>query len=420
MPPVYAGSLIAANLSMQDLRAMHFMGNFEQIQDDFVVAGTVIANDSSDNFYKSIMLQDTTAGITLRMDANGLFSQFHTGDKLAIKLRGLWLGDYGKMLQLGIGVDRTDTLYPELTPIPVPLFDKYIVRLGQKDSLRAKLVRLEDLNDALQSCLVRIHNVEIGVNDTGKTYADAINKSSANRLLKVCGGGSIFLRNSGFSSFANTKLPRGNGFITAVYTVFNNEKQLMIRDTADVQLKGIRCTGTGAKQLLMEDFENGRQAANWLPNGWKNLAESGGRIYEQKLTGSNHFAEINAFATGLPLISAWLITPPINLSNSANEVLQFQTKDGFDNGGSLQVFISTNYDGVMSVSKAKWVALKSNIAKGTVSGIANTWVPSGNISLSGYTGKIYIAFRYDGADPPASIDKRTTTFQIDNIQVLGN
>jgi hypothetical protein len=64
--------------------------------------------------------------------------------------------------------------------------------------------------------------------------------------------------------------------------------------------------------------------------------------------------------------------------------------------------------------------LKPVIAKGSVSSVRNDWVASGNISLAGYSGTVSIAFRYDGADPANYLDKRTTSFQIDNIKVEGN
>ena len=100
--------------------------------------------------------------------------------------------------------------------------------------------------------------------------------------------------------------------------------------------------------------------------------------------------------------------------------MSFQTKDGFDNGAVLQVYLSTNYDGGITPWKAKWTALKANISKGAVSGIAADWVSSGNISLASFSGSVYIAFRYDAADPTSVIDKRTTSFQLDNVRIVGN
>ncbi len=419
-PPSYNGPDIQPNLSIRDLHKMHFNGNFELVLDEWIIEGVVVADDKEDNFYKSIVLQDSTGGVTVRMGASGLYTDYPVGRRLAIKLKGLWLGDYAGLMQIGASVDRTDPAYPELTGIPLPLFDRYIVKKNLNNQLTPKTVRIDDLHDTLQSCLIQINDLEFAVSDTGRTYADVINKQSANRTLKACGVGSVFLRSGGFANFANIKTPRGNGSITAIYSVFNKEKQLMIRDTSDVQMNGLRCTGTGSKVLFNEDFEVANTSGDLVLPGWKNINESGGRSYQGKSFGNNRYAEINAFAGNQPLVISWLVSPPVNLSNSANELLSFQTKDGFDNGAVLQVYISSNYDGGNTPWKAKWVVLKANISKGSVTGLATDWAGSGNISLSGFSGLVYIAFRYEGADPVSATDKRTTSFQIDNVRIVGN
>ncbi|MES2373494.1 MAG: DUF5689 domain-containing protein [Bacteroidota bacterium] len=419
-PPAYIGPLIQANLSIRDLRNMHFQGNFEKILDDYIIEGIIIADDSRDNFYKSIVIQDSTAGITIRMDRSGLYTDYPVGRRVAVKLKDLWLGDYAKMVQLGAAVDRSDPLFPELMPIPSILFDRYIARKELNNTVIPKHVRFDQLNDSLQSCLIAVDNVEFAVSDTGRHYADAINKTSENATVRSCSGGSAYLRTSGFANFAAIKTPRGNGTLTAVYSVFGTTKQLLIRDTADVQMNGLRCTGTGSKLLFYQDFENMVVNADIQIPGGKNISENGSLLFMAKKSSNNVSAEINAFATNKPLIASWLILPPMNLGNSANETLSFQTKDGFDNGAVLQVFISTNYDGSNTPWKAKWTPLKATIAKGSVSSVRNDWVASGSISLASYAGTVFIAFRYDGADPANPLDKRTTSFQIDNIRVEGN
>ncbi len=419
-PPVYTSPEIKANLTIMELRGMHFPGNFEKVLDEFVVEGIVVADDRKDNFYKSIIVQDTTGGITIRMDGFGLYNDYPVGRKVFIKLKDMWLGDYANMIQLGVGVDRSDSLYPELIGIPVPLFDRFIVKGSLQNPVTARVLGIDQLTDAVQSCLVNIPNVEFATADTGRPYGDAVNKLSVNNIIRSCSGGSAYLRTSGFANFASVKTPRGNGTITAVYSVFRTEKQLMIRDTSDLRLEGLRCTGAGSKILFAEDFETA--VANNIINfsGWKNIAETGSRSYLGKTTSGNRYAEISAFATTQPSVLSWLILPAVNLGNSANEILNFQTKDGFDNGGVLNVYVSTNYDGGNAPWKARWTQLKTVVSKGSVSSIAASWVASGNISLSSYSGMIHIAFRYDGADPSLVIDKRTTSFQIDNIRISGN
>lgn len=108
------------------------------------------------------------------------------------------------------------------------------------------------------------------------------------------------------------------------------------------------------------------------------------------------------------------------LEISANEILHFDTKDGFDNGAILQAMVSTNYDGGNHPARAKWTLLPAVMAKGSFSGFAPQWVFSNNLDLSKFKGNIYIAFRYEGNDPSVAIGKLTTSFRLDNNMVQGN
>jgi hypothetical protein len=418
-PPVFSGGDMKPTISIRQLRNMHYMGGFEQVPDEQVIAGVVVANDSSDNLYKVIVIQDSTGGITVRLDGNSLYSDYPVGLKIFIRLKDLWLGDYARMIQQGAGVDRTDPAYPELRPVPQPLFSRYLVRGNLHQPVTPVITTLEQLTDSLQSCLVMINGVEMPASDTGKTYADIVNRVSDNHTIRSCGGASAYLRTSGFASFAGVKTPRGNGSITAVYSVFRTEKQLMIRDTSDMRLDGLRCTGGGAKLLFAEDFESAAVNIDLQLNGWRNLPETGTVKFQVKQASNNKYTEISAFASGQAAVGSWLVSPPVNLSNSANEVLNFSSRDGFDNGATLQVYVSSNYDGGNTPWKAKWTLLKAVFSKGTQAG-PSAWVASGNISLSGYSGSVYLAFRYEGADPGSAADKRTTTFQLDNIRIAGN
>lgn len=270
-PPVFTGPHIRANMTIGELRALHAPGGFEQITGDRIIAGIVIADDSRDNFYKSLVIQDSTAGITIKMDGYTLYNTYPAGSQLFIRLRGLWLGEYGKMLQLGGGVNRNNPASPELTGIPQTLFSRHLVRGKLNNTVMPKTVNMDELSDSLQSQLIRLDNVEFSVADTGKPYADVMNKQAVNHVLRVCGGGSIYVRTSAYSKFADQPTPRGSGNITGVYTVYKTEKQLIIRDTGDVQMNGPRCTGNGVRILLNENFESHAVDMPLSLPGWKQV-----------------------------------------------------------------------------------------------------------------------------------------------------
>ena len=419
-PPIYSGPALKANMSIKDLLRFHIPNNYEKISADYIIEGTVTANDKTDNFYKSIIIQDSTAAVTIKLDGYNLFSKYAVGQKLGIALSGLWLSDYAGMTQIGVGVDRSDPASPFLLGIPQPLMNRYISLLAGGKLMIPIPVLATGLVDSLKGCLVAIDQLEFVVSDTGKPYADLVNQLPASHTLRTCAIGNLYLRTSGFASFGNALTPRGNGTATGIYTVFRTQKQLVIRDTSDLKLTGLRCSVTGPKTLFAEDFSTAITDSSFASAGYKNLSEVGGKYFTAKKTSANLYLEISAFAARQNAVISWFILPPINLDHSANEILHFDTKDGFDNGAILQAMVSTNYDGGNSPARAKWTLLPAVIAKGSVSGFAPQWMFSNNLDLSKFKGNVYIAFRYEGNDPSAAIGKLTTSFRLDNIMVQGN
>lgn len=419
-PPIYTGPALKANMSIKDLLRLHIPNNYEKISADYIIEGTVTANDKTDNFYKSIIIQDSTAAITIKLDGYNLFTKYAVGQKLGIALNGLWLSDYAGMTQIGIGVDRSDPASPFLLGIPQPLMNRYISLLAGGKLMKPIPVLATGLADSLKGCLVAIEHLEFVASDTGKPYADLVNQLPASHTLRTCSIGNLYLRTSGFASFGNVLTQRGNGTATGIYTVFRTQKQLVIRDTSDMQLTGLRCSVTGPKTLFAQDFTNALADSNFISAGYKNIAEVGGKYFTAKKTSANSYLEISAFAARQNAVISWLILPPINLDHSANEILHFDTKDGFDNGAILQAMVSTNYDGGNNPARAKWTLLPAVMSKGSGSGFAPQWMFSNNLDLSKFKGNVYIAFRYEGNDPSAAIGKLTTSFRLDNIMVQGN
>jgi len=75
-PPAYVAPNITADLTIRDLKAMHEMGNIEQITVDKTISGIVIADDESGEFYKTIVIQDSTGGIAVKLDGYDLYTKY--------------------------------------------------------------------------------------------------------------------------------------------------------------------------------------------------------------------------------------------------------------------------------------------------------------------------------------------------------
>lgn len=416
-PPLYTGTSLKANISIKSLYDSHLAGNNEKFVDNEIITGVVTANDANDNFYKTIVLQDSTAAISIRMDGFGLSANYPLGMRLIVKLNGMWMGEYGGMLQLGGGVDRSDPLFTELIPVPAALFSKHFAIVGKDTMPKALEVTYNQLHDSLHSRLVSLSNIEFSATDTAKFYGDAINKITTSHSLKFCGGGTVYLRTSGFASFASVRTPKGSGSITGIYSEFGSQRQLMIRDTNDVDFNQSRCLSNGPSVLFFEDFEQYSPNQLLTIPQWSNFAESGKQFYQIQSMQQNRFASISALGSNEAAVVSWLILPPIQLNNTTGEQLSFLTRDAFDNGAILQVLISSNYDGKGQPWKAKWSVLNANIAKGAVGGIGVGFTKSGNINLSNYAGQIHLAFKYSGNDSGPSTSRRNTNYQVDDVKI---
>jgi hypothetical protein len=256
-PACFKKSTIAASnnnftdsiTSIKSLRKMHIMGMAEYIAQPIYIQGIVVANDEHDNVYKSLYVQDKTGGIVVVMDGQSLYQTYPIGTLVKIKTQNLLLTDYRHMVQLVASVDSSSgTLVT--SGIPTPMFSKHIQIVAENEPVNPLMVSFKNLSDTLQGRLIQISAVEFSAADTGQTYADKKNKLGLSRSLKFCSGGTIYVRTSGYADFAGAKTPTGNGIVIGVYSVYNNEKQIILRDTNDILLTAKRCTGAAWLQNL--------------------------------------------------------------------------------------------------------------------------------------------------------------------------
>ena len=253
-PDSFPDPNIPVTMTLKELKALlPSTGTVKVINDDKVVSGIVVADDRSGNFYKSLSIQDATGGISFRLDGTNLFNNYPVGRRLYIKVKGLCVGDYGGLVQLG-AVDNSTTTITQ-TPLPQNLFDKYIIKGSLGNVVAPKVFTsisqlFTTLQDTVQSTLVQLDNFEFSASDTAKTFADpTLAASAVNYTIRNCAGNSVTLRTSSYSTLASINVPNGNGSITAIYTFFNGTKQLLIRDTSDLKFTGARC-GQGPTTLM--------------------------------------------------------------------------------------------------------------------------------------------------------------------------
>lgn len=166
--------------------------------------------------------------------------------------------------------------------------------------------------------------------------------------------------------------------------------------------------------IFSEDFNEINFNENFDYTGWVNFAEAGTRLWTERDFNDDGYIQFSSFGSGQASNIGWAITPAINMDENIGEVLTFQSATNFvDNpDNKLEVFISTDFDGT-NVLAATWVPLNATVADNTTNGY--TYIPSGDIDLSAYTGNIHIAFKATGNS--TSLDG---LFQVDKIKIYSS
>ena len=266
------GQDIPVNTSIQSLKAYHEVsGGFDLITEDLVISGTVIMDDRSGNYYKTIVIQDSTGGIEVKFSNGFIYNRYPIGRKIYIRCKGLMLTDCNNLIQLVGGV-----VYENGQPSDIGITENQERTQIVKGFLGAppvpKVVSVSQLNATMVSTLITLEGMQFTKADTAQTWADAVGLNSLNRTAQNCGNSTILVRTSGFSDFAFEKTPVGKGTITGVLGIFNTDYQLFIRKTSDVLMNDPRC-GQGGGPETVVDISSIRAlysgATTFVPSGRK-------------------------------------------------------------------------------------------------------------------------------------------------------
>jgi hypothetical protein len=234
------------------------------LTDDKIIYGIVIANDASGNFYEQIIIQDSTGGIPVLINKNGLDAEFPLGRKVFVNLKNLVISAYGRSLQLGYAMDASN----RLAGIPGNKLNSIVLKGMLTSGVKPRVVSINQItnpdnvvSNAWLNTLIEISDAQFVSGDAGLPYAES-GSSGTDRRVEDCTGANVIVRNSGYADFTNAKLPSGKGKLIAVYGRYNGNAQLGIRDTTDVLFSGSRCDSTTnlpiiTIQSLRNAFDNG-------------------------------------------------------------------------------------------------------------------------------------------------------------------
>lgn len=388
---------ITTNATIQSIKALHSEGNFEVITEDLIFKALVVANDSTGNFYKKIIVQDETGGIEILIDGRSLYGKYPVGRRVFVKAKGLTIGDDSNVVQLASLASEGS-----LVSIPYSELSDIVIGGSLNNPVVPKQMKLNQVSDADISTLVQFVDVEFDSGELGKTYADGIAKSDQNRILKDCNSNEFIIRTSGYAQFANDVLPDKNGELMCIVGKYRNDYQGYVRSTSDVIFQNDRCDGGGTGEISFDkDFEDG----NLTSGGWTTQIVVGNASWEAYEFSGDKFGRITNFNGTINEASdSWLISPEVDLANFENPTLNFKNASNYS-GFDMEVYVTDNYDGTSKPVLSEWTKLSATLSAG-----GWEWVESGNISMESFkTKKVYIAFRYQGSDSDGK------TWEIDDI-----
>jgi hypothetical protein len=252
---------VTANTTIAEIKAL-FNGTRVLITEEKIIKGQVIMDDKSGNFYKTLVIQDGTAGIELKFEEGYLYTKYPVGRNVYVNCKGLLLSDYNGVLSINGGTIIENGVVSTIG-ISSAQADKQVFK-GEFDPLiTPKVKKVNELLSSDISTLVQLDNMEFVSADANQPYADPVTQSTVNRTLQDCNQAEILLRTSGFSNFAAASTPAGKGSITGVYSVFRQDQQFFIRDTNDVKMSGPRCgVNTNLTSISIADLRTQFVAGN--------------------------------------------------------------------------------------------------------------------------------------------------------------
>lgn len=172
------------------------------------------------------------------------------------------------------------------------------------------------------------------------------------------------------------------------------------------------------KEVFDSNIVNDDEYLNY--GEWTSFVEAGSVHWFEKETDNNGYLEFTSYQSGEPTNIAWAISPKINLDNSTDEVLVFNTSSEYvtNSANKIEVYYSNNFDGT-NVMSATWTPINAivannltNISSSASNGNINIF--SGEIDLSSISGNIYIAFKGIGSGTNTALDG---SLRLDNIKI---
>jgi hypothetical protein len=397
--------------------------------DDIVILSAyVISSDMAGNFYKTLIIQDNPEnpmnGLEIKIDMRSYYTKYNFGRKILLRLSGLSIQEENGKYIVGYLSGNS------LVDIPESLLDHFIMRSPETAEIVPKPMTLESVSPSLINTFVTLEKVQFLKADLGKSFAsEAYDKYNGERLIEQCDNlAKSYLYTSSYADFSSFLLPVEPFRLMAVLTsdYYSGEITLVLNNPEDIDvLDGERCDPiffecpvipitTNKKVVYYENFESLSSTRDIEKKGWENInVNFGNGRFKKRSRDENTFLQISAYNSKEYVMEVWLLSPAIDLADSQDELMTFDTRATFEEGSLLTCWISGDYKN--NFKEANWRQLDVVISVGSRGDANEVFTNSGSVQLDCLEGNVRLAFRYLGSDPGAS-----TTYDLDNILIIGD
>lgn len=237
-----------ADLKTQFATIINSDNGYKLIEKDMMIKAVVTGNDVSGNIYNQVSVQDASGAIIIAINGSGLSGYLPVGQEILVNLKGLYIGSYKKLPQIGGVNTKLSDGSLGMGKIERAIWNEHfkILNPGEADASTVvpeefDLTKLTDAAymDANVGKLMTLKKVKFasanGTNvwapDDSNTSLELIDAETGKKINK----NNLVVRNSGYSKFANEVVPKGVFDITGIFTRYNNTWQIVLRSTDDLK-----------------------------------------------------------------------------------------------------------------------------------------------------------------------------------------
>lgn len=224
-----------SKVSVQYLKSL-YRGYPLRITEDLELHVVVAANDLFGAFPYTLVVQDETGGIEIKISVRGLYTEFAVGQQLLLRCQELTLGGYGGLVQLGTASADLDYETGFIAEVVLP---SYLNKTGRPIvEVLPETVTIEGLLPRHVDKLVALEQVQFTGDELSLSWCD--DEYAGTRHIVDPAGNILEVWTHPDASFAGNVLPSGSGYIEGILSYFNKSYQLRVFSPKNVLMRGKR------------------------------------------------------------------------------------------------------------------------------------------------------------------------------------